>query len=171
MNMNSVYNEITNTIGREFGKNYRDSASCFNAKIETSTKQRYFIESTQFVSSRFERLPREYHLKCISDSSINKVMTFKNRNQAMTFFKDIEFLPSGALVVERYLLNAVQFYAKMNYGGYQSLYDNGLTACFYRWHQNRLMSFCEGDVVNIHCSTDAIFEAEKAAHLNYFKEC
>lgn len=166
----TIYNEIARKIGKEFAKNYRESAPFFNARIETGIKKGYFLESIQFVDSKGNKAKREYKLKCIGESSIQSVLEFKNEYQARKFFDSMVFLESGALVLEKSNTTAIQFYSKLNAFQYERLYNDGYTCCFWLWYKNEFHSFCEGDQTILHCATDKIVKNERNSQFKYFKE-
>lgn len=149
---NSVIETIRNILGSDHAGKYSSSAHLFNAVIETSHKRRYFVESSQFISSRGEKLPREYHLKFISDSHVYKICDFKNKNEAMRFYENMEFLKSGALVLERFLLSREQYNSLIELKGYfdKPLYDNGYTCYHSNQNLEKAVTYCEGDVVRLH---------------------
>lgn len=149
---NSVINVIKNILGADRANLYRSSAHMFNAVIETSTKRRYFIESSQFISSRGEKLPREYHLKFIGDTHVYKICDFKNKAEAMRFYENMEFLKCGALVLERFLLSRDQYDSFISLKGYfdKPLYDNSYTCYHSNQTLEKAVTYCEGDVVKLH---------------------
>tara|TARA_R100000697_G_scaffold123752_1_gene158143 strand:- start:2816 stop:3340 length:525 start_codon:yes stop_codon:yes gene_type:complete len=171
--MKSVINTIARLLNSNIAKNYDHSASMFNAKIETHTKQsRYFLESSMFESSTGECLPRDYALKVIGDLHISKVLEFGNDKQnAFDFFENAEFLKSGALILDRSLTNYDSFlsYLKIRWVNDRA-YDNGLTACYSNSLFKLIISYCEGDLCVIHCATDTIFHNELKAHTDYYKQ-
>lgn len=149
---NAVINAIHNILGATHASNYSSSAYLFKAVIETDHKRRYFIESSQFVSSRGEKLPREYCLKFISDTHVYKIRDFINRAEAMRFYENMEFLKNGALVLERFMLSRDQYDSLVNLKGYfdKPLYDNGYNCYHSNQALEKAVTYCEGNVVKLH---------------------
>lgn len=157
----------------EYAKNYLDSASFFNAVIETEPKRGYFIESRQFEDTYGNTEPREYILKCCAKrnnnkvaSNISKVIEFKSKYKADSFFSDMEFTDTSALILERSQVTRSIFDAMTK--RYTRIYDNGLTALYVNENHNSIKSYCEGSFVDIHALNDDIFDAEIKRHNDFY---
>ena len=83
----------------------------------------------------------------------------------------LELTKNGALILDRSLLNYDQFLQLANNKNCNiAAYDNGLTSCFYNKYESLIISYCEGDTVEIHCKTQSIFDSELKDHVDYFNE-
>ncbi len=167
MKTRNVMKTIARLLGSNKSKMYADSASMFNAQIESTVKKRYFLESSQFECSDGSFLNREYALKVITDNHIFKIVDFNDSMvKALNCFDNLEFLNSGALVLERSFFSYDAFITITK--NCDRIYDNGYTACYKNSLNNIIYSFCEGDFVKIHCSTSDIFEKECKNHNEYY---
>ncbi len=150
--MANVQTIIKSVLGSSSAKMYMESASFFNARIETECASRYFVESSQFEDTRGNKAPREYHLKFIGDGHVYKVMKFDSKYHADKFWKDKEFTKEGALVLDRFTCPRNWFDRRVSdhYRTNEKLYDNGYTAFYTFELMERSISYCEGDIVEYH---------------------
>lgn len=173
--MNNVLQTIKNKLGADRAKMYANSASMFNAAIESSVfAGAYFVESSQFVGSDNVAMPREYHLKVIG-SHVSKVLDFKNKQQSIDFVNSAmgrkESLNSGALVIERgFISREIYDNQHVNKNHSQRYYDNGYTALYGTKYNGFLFSYCEGDLMQAHCATDEIYDREVKNHVDFYNE-
>ncbi len=171
MSNNAVINQIRNKLGSTHATNYKNSESCFNAKIETSLKGDYFIESSRFEGSDRILQPKEYCLKCIGESHVYKVIEFKSRSEAFDFFDSIEFLPSGALVLERSLTNHDLFIKEQNEKVHaENMYDGAYSAAYKIWSESIICTYTEGDFAKLHFSSKELFNSEVESYISFNKE-
>lgn len=147
-----VSTAIKTYLGSSKAKMYLDSASMFNAKIETEAFGRYFIESSQFEDSKGYKADREYALKFIGDNHIYKVMEFKSKHFADKFWANKEKTKEGALVLDRFNCPREWFDKRVDnhYRIEEKLYDNGYTAFYSFELLERSISYCEGSIVEYH---------------------
>tara|TARA_R110000851_G_C12790382_1_gene536301 strand:- start:48 stop:596 length:549 start_codon:yes stop_codon:yes gene_type:complete len=166
---NGVIIFIENRLGSARAKMYRDSAPFFNAVVETNMKGNYFIESSMFTCSDGEDMPRAYKLKCVG-LNVLTVKDFKNRNEALTFYANMEFTSTGALILERSLVsNSNVYYSEAkSMHHYNKHYDNGYSALVGCGHSKELFSYCEGDTCLIHSYSCEVYDNELQAHINHF---
>lgn len=158
-------------LGTKRASMYSGSAHLFNAEFETNSKNCYFIESSTFECRDGSTLPTIYKLKYIG-TSVLPVKEFKSKKSALYFWENMEFTKTGALVIERSLVhNQNAFVAICNSQFYNTMkYNNGYTALAVDGACRSLLSYCEGDLCYLHCSDDAIYKKEVAAHVDHYNE-
>lgn len=169
----NVIKAIKQAYGKEYARNYENSASFFNAIIESTVKHGFFIESSQYEDLRGNRpFPREYALKVIGVNHVHNVKQFKTRYQAFKFFETMEFI-NGCLVIDRFVTPG-----RSDFNRYllavntdkplTKSYDDGLSAFYHCEPLNYAISYYEGDCVEF--STVNGHSGLVDAHVKFYKE-
>ena len=169
---NAVINEIHVKLGKSNAVNYRDSASMFNAVIETCLNGRYFLESSQFVGSNGKAMAREYCLKVIGDNNISKVLEFgSKKTAAFRFWENLEFTKKGGLVLERSQCTQWAFDGEFTSEAQSEyMYQSAYSYAFNIWFKQEIRTYAEGDYTRLHFATEALYKSEVKAFIKFDKE-
>ena len=153
---NNVFRAISEVTG---SNRYKESASMFNAVIETKLKGAYFIESSQFVCSDGSSMPREYTLKCINDTTVVPVIEFYSKQAAFKFFDNIKFTRDGGLILERSLINRAIFRLQLNTTARaEQMYYSDYTEAYSVGYKSEIHTYTEGDYIHTVYDTDKLYE-------------